>query len=114
MVLLAGGIAENLYTGRANHGGVRSDYGTVCDLANALGFDGLLLNAYLKWMAIRNKAMLQAPVPCRWNAVDNVAKALLAQQKITGDEVQQIIRVPTPTMPDRARVLHRDLLPSCG
>jgi hypothetical protein len=88
MVLLAGPEAQRHYSPRSwrsCHGAY--DLDKAADLA--LNFNGYedAANAYLRWVEIRTRHMIQE----QWGAVENVANALLAEGSLSGKQIKHII-----------------------
>ena len=87
MLSLAGGIAERKYCGRWNHVGAASDYENAGRLALDATGSSEEANAYLKWLHIRTKQV----VNIYWYLIEAVAKALLEHQTLSAVDIEQIM-----------------------
>jgi hypothetical protein len=87
MVLLAGGIAERRFTGRANHVGAMSDYEKAADFAMACSGSERATSAFLKWL----ETVTEDVVRDRWAAIEAVAAALFERKTLSGKDVDRLV-----------------------
>jgi ATP-dependent Zn protease len=84
MCLLAGGIAEHIFTGRRNKIGAGSDHGKVLDFMMSACGSSEQAYAYTKWLETLTRDTLAKVV---WPAVRRVAEALLEKETLNSKEV---------------------------
>jgi ATP-dependent Zn protease len=90
MTAYAGHEAEYNFTGRHNHIGSDFDSRQAADFATYIIDDWEKeLPAFLTWLRIRTRNILQAPA--HWRAVEVLAEALLEKEEIGATEAKQII-----------------------
>jgi Peptidase family M41 len=88
---LAGGEAEKLVTGRRNHRGAASDYGSATNLALRIcGGDAKEAGFYLRWLWVKAVNLVRADH--NRPALDAVAFALLERHILSGDEVYKLLQ----------------------
>ena len=88
IISYAGSLAERRQRGRSNHRGAQSDYADVVGLADRLCGSAEEVDAYLAWLRIRATNSVNA----NWDLIESVAQALLARQKLSGDELHEVIQ----------------------
>jgi hypothetical protein len=89
IIRLAGPIAQKRYrrtSWRRWQGG--ADYAVAADLALRVCGSGELASAFLKWLELRAKALIEE----HWPAVERVANALLKQGVVTQDEIAALMK----------------------
>lgn len=90
MTAFAGHEAEFLFTGRRNHVGSRTDTEAGGRLATYIIDDWEIeLPAFLKWLRIRTRNILNSPQ--HWRAVEDLAVALLEKEEMSVSEAQSVI-----------------------
>jgi len=80
LILLAGQIAQNLFTGKRNSRG--KDFPQAKMLAGHVACEETELNAFLRWLWIRARNILNEPP--NWAAVKALAQALRAENEVRG------------------------------
>jgi len=103
LMVMAGGVAEYLRTGRRNNVGASGDFHQAVDIAGYLHPDETVLSAYLKFVDAYLVSML-SPVEWknyRWSMVERIAEALLTSTTLTPSEVRRLVS------PDVSNVLAR-------
>lgn len=89
---LAGSVAENIFRKKAgmrkNHAGARADWNEVADIAVGLFGDLATANAFVRFAQLRAEGLMFQ----WWSNVEAVAKALLEQETLTGDQVRSVIQ----------------------
>lgn len=88
--LMAGGLAEAKAMGRRNHVGAQGDRQQAVDLASYVCFPPDELEAYLSWLHIRTRGLLDNART--WQAVELLAGELLAKQSLSGRAVLENIK----------------------
>lgn len=92
LICMAGGAAQSLFnpqSARREH--VLSDWNSALDVAVAINNgDGKGTGLYLKWLLHRAKGLIAFPQ--NWQLVEAVAQELLHKKKLTGHEVEAVIR----------------------
>jgi hypothetical protein len=88
MVSLAGLIAQRIYSpGSVRNYHAHADHGTAADIALHLTSSEEEAGAFLKWLEIRTRNLLQA----HWPMVDALSKELLARNTVGGREVARLL-----------------------
>jgi len=86
---LAGPRAEKHFTGRWNNAGARSDHSTAFDFAQRVCGSSESAEAYLKWLDVRIRELVEGP---RWQpAIRALADALLLKKRLTKDEAHDVM-----------------------
>jgi ATP-dependent Zn protease len=87
MMSYAGGIAQQKHRGRANHIGSSSDYDNVVDLAMMATGSVEETEAYLKWLYVRTKQVVNV----YWYLIEAIAEALLEHQTLSAADIERIM-----------------------
>jgi hypothetical protein len=88
IIRLAGPIAQKQYRPRSWrrwHGGV--DYAVASDLALRVCGSGEMARAYLKWLDLRAKALIEQ----NWRAVERLAHALIRRGTMSQEEIAALM-----------------------
>jgi hypothetical protein len=80
VILLAGGIAEKKFAGRCNYVGASYDHDNAVDLAVHVTGDDAEAAAYLNWLSIRTRNLIER----EWAAVRAIADQLLTDRRLSG------------------------------
>jgi hypothetical protein len=80
LILFAGQIAQNLFTGKRNSRG--GDFPQARMLASHIASEETELNAFLRWIWIRARNILREP--SNWAAVKALAQALRTENEVRG------------------------------
>jgi ATP-dependent Zn protease len=108
IVLLAGSQAERMALGRAKYMGSGLDFYEAVRYANHLCQTRPEISAYLRWMQLRVRALVESP---NWRRpIDALARCLLQRRELGAREARAIIRRAIPVRPDsreRARSIAR-------
>jgi hypothetical protein len=91
MVSLAGALAEKRFSGRFDHRSADYDRHQAAYTGDYIagGRDPRPLHAYLAYCQAATRAMLD--IPMHWAAVEGLARALLEQRSVTGDEAVAVM-----------------------
>jgi ATP-dependent Zn protease len=89
IILFAGFHAEARFTGRRNYKVASWDRGAAADILSYLTQDREEeLRAYLAWLDVRSKDMVNSPM--NWRAIEYVARELLARRQLNGKDIRRL------------------------
>jgi ATP-dependent Zn protease len=101
IVLLAGSQAERMALGRAKYLGSGLDFFEAVRCAGYLCRTRPEMSAYLRWMQLRVRALVESP---SWRRpIEALARCLVQRQELGAREARGIIRRAMPTSPETAR-----------
>jgi hypothetical protein len=86
MISLAGAIAEARFKGHRRRLGDGADLAQVFDLASYMVGETEELNAYVRWLWLRTRNLLEV----HWPVVEHFAAELLARRHLTGREARAV------------------------
>jgi hypothetical protein len=97
IVLLAGSQAERMVLGRAKYLGSGLDFFEAVRYAGYLCRTRLELSAYLRWMQLRVRALVETPT---WRRpIEALATGLIERRRLSAREARDIIRRAIPASP---------------
>ena len=89
MVFWAGTLAEELIGGRAEPDGATHDRDMIVQLATFICGDPEETSAYIEWLRLRCRNLLQTPLVRR--AVDAITDALVERTTLRGTEIRAVV-----------------------
>lgn len=90
MICFAGGLAQERFSGSYDEDGCEQDRFDAIDYASRRCNSTEESEAYLNWLQIRTKNLVNHPV--RWFQIQRLAEAMLDRQELSFDEALKIYR----------------------